>query len=764
MRNAIAIFFFVVICIAFAFGDFFDVNNVNEIRLTFSEQNWDEILDSLYTQGHGDRLTGTAVINGKIFDSVGVRYKGHSSYHPSRRKNPFNIKLDYRKQNQTIDGHGTLRLANVYKDPSFVREVLSYEIARKYMPAGRSNFTNIYVNDALIGLYTNNEDVDKLFMRSNFYCDENARFKGQIKDDSLPMIGWKYLGSDSTDYLDYFELESDTLRHWQELVNFLSVFNNNVDAVEQVLNIDRHLWMLAFQILLVNLDSPINTAQNFYLYQDASGCFNPIVWDLNESFGAFRELKDAGQLNLTQMQQLNPFLRSTDTNFPIAANIFSNPRYQKMYIAHMKTMINEIFSNNWYRQRALAIQSIINSYVQADPNKFYTYNDFLNNITTSVCSGPLAIVGLTELMNTRANYLLNRAEFQVTPPTISAPVNMPSNITPNSSVHFIVSVQNADSVFLGYRQNPAAQFRKEIMYDDGSHNDSLAGDGIYGNNISVSAGEINYYIYAENSEAASFYPIRAEYEYLTLPVFSSVVVNEMMAINDTTIPDPNGQYDDWIEFYNNSNTARSLDGYLLTNDSTNLTKWQFPDISIPAYSCLIIWADNDLNQSGLHANFKLTGSYGVLIFCDDDGNKLDQIIYGPQIADISLGRYPNGIGQFIFMHPTYQGPNMNGLNFISNTQTPVAKILQGAFPNPFRFATTIKYNLSVSGNVLLQVFDITGRQVASLINARQSAGNYAVNFSLDNQNVAQGIYFVRINIKDINNNFSSQTIKIISIK
>ncbi|MGQ9708103.1 MAG: CotH kinase family protein [bacterium] len=189
------------------------------------------------------------------------------------------MKLDYIQSGQVIEGHGTLRLANVYKDPSFVREVLSYEIAREYMPAGRANCANIYVNDTLIGLYTNCEDVDKLLMRTFFYCDENARFKGQMKD-GVPMIGWKYLGADSTPYLDYFELESDS--GWQELINFLDTLNNNNTFVDKVLNIDRHLWILAFDILMVNLDAPINMPQNFYLYRDASNRFNPLIWDLNE--------------------------------------------------------------------------------------------------------------------------------------------------------------------------------------------------------------------------------------------------------------------------------------------------------------------------------------------------------------------------------------------------------------------------------------------------------------------------------------------------
>jgi spore coat protein CotH len=170
-------------------GGFYDVGQVNEVRLTFVEQNWDEILDSLYAAGEEGRLIGTADINGVGYDSVGVRYKGFSSYNPSRKKNPFNVKLDEIVAGKNIEGHGTVRLANVYKDPSFVREVLSYEIARNYMPAGRVSFANVYVNDTLIGLYTNDEDPDRLFMRTNFLCGENARFKGRIEFDRLEIPG-----------------------------------------------------------------------------------------------------------------------------------------------------------------------------------------------------------------------------------------------------------------------------------------------------------------------------------------------------------------------------------------------------------------------------------------------------------------------------------------------------------------------------------------------------------------------------------------------
>ncbi len=747
-----------LLLVAVGSAGFYDLNQINEIRIYFDQPNWDEILDSLYAAGEEGRLVGTAVINGRQFDSVGVRYKGKSSYNPARRKNPFNIKLDYIIPGQTIEGHGTLRLANVYKDPSFVREVLSYEIARNYMPAGRANFANIYVNDTLIGLYTNCEDVDKLLIRAHFYCDENARFKGQMKD-SVPMIVWKYLGPESTPYLDYFELESDS--GWDELIDFLDTLNNYNGYTEQVLNVDQHLWMLAFDILMVNLDAPINMPQNFYLYRDASARFNPIIWDLNENFGAFRDLVGTGQLSLTQMQQLNPFLRLNDPDYPIVSKVLSCPRYRRMFVAHMKTMIADWFASSHYQERAEEIQGLIDEYVRADPNKFYTYNDFLNNITRSVGSGPLAIVGLTELMNPRVSFLLSQPDFQATAPVIDDVTCSTPQPAPNSQVSFSARVSGADSVFLNYRQNPGRRFCRTPMFDDGEHNDGAAGDGVYGATVRLGAGEFHYYVYAENSAAGIFYPERAEHEFLILPVCSAVVINELMADNVRTVQDPNGEYDDWIEFYNNSSLPVNLDNYLLSDDSLNFAKWSFPDIEIPAHGFLVVWADNDLTQPGLHCNFQLNRSGEQLIFSDPDGRQLDRVIFGPQGADISFGRYPNGIGRFILMDPTFLSQNVSGIG--TNEQTPTAsgRFFEGAFPNPFSRATVLRYSLPSAGEVELKIFDVSGRQVMEVRPALMPAGVHTVKFFAPDRIRTQGVYFAHLRVRLGQNQVVSDNLKLI---
>ncbi len=318
-------FLLILFIAAKVFGqEFYDINNINTIEITFTESNWDSLLDNLVSEGNEERLLGTAVVNGINYDSVGVRYKGNSSYQSNRIKNPLNIKLDYIIDGQEHENYGTLKLANVYNDPSFVRETLSYEIARQYMPASLANYIKVYINGTYNGLYTNVQDVDKHFLRSNYYSSDNPFFKGELANDNPQnaVTVWGYLGADSANYTNYYEIESDN--GWGDLINFLDVLNNDSESVEDVLNVDRHLWMLAFDNLLVNLDAPINFAHNYYLYQDDAGMFNPIVWDFNENFGVFSSLIGGRQLNTTDLQQLDPYLNSTSSNYPIISKVLSN--------------------------------------------------------------------------------------------------------------------------------------------------------------------------------------------------------------------------------------------------------------------------------------------------------------------------------------------------------------------------------------------------------------------------------------------------------
>ncbi len=137
----------------------------------------------------------------------------------------------------------------------------------------------------------------------------------------------------------------------------------------------------------------------------------------------------------------------------------------------------------------------------------------------------------------------------------------------------------------------------------------------------------------------------------------TVVINEFMADNASTVADQDGEYDDWIELYNTGDYEISLNDYYLSDDSEDLTQWTFPDISIQAGEYLTIWADSDEEQEGLHAGFKLSASGESIFLVDSTLQIIDEVTFGDQASDISTGRYPDGTGSFTTMNPTFSAAN-----------------------------------------------------------------------------------------------------------
>ena len=143
----------------------------------------------------------------------------------------------------------------------------------------------------------------------------------------------------------------------------------------------------------------------------------------------------------------------------------------------------------------------------------------------------------------------------------------------------------------------------------------------------------------------------------------SVVINELMADNDNTIADPQGDYDDWLELHNITDHAVMLTGMYLSDKEDEPTKWIFPEnTEIPANGYLVVWLDEDEEDpEGLHANFKLSknGETVMLVDTDARGNQvLDTITFGEQGQDVAFGRLPDGTGNFQVVQATPGVQNM----------------------------------------------------------------------------------------------------------
>ena len=668
---------------------FYDTNTIQDIRIVFAESNWDALLDA-QAQSTEDYIPAQSVtINGTVFNNVGVKYKGNSTYNPNNQKNPLHIELDT-YQSQDYQGYTDIKLSNVAYDPTFVREPLSYSILRQYMHAPESNYANVYINGTLMGVYVSSESISKKFVNKHFYSNNNSFFKcnpiGGAGPGSSSFPNLAYLGTTISSYEPAYEMNSDA--GWEDLINLTNTLSNNTANIESILDVDRALWMLAFNNVLVNLDSYSGTfKQNYYLYKDDNGRFNPVVWDLNMSFGVFSSTGTIALNNTTAKKQMTHLLHSADAAWPLIQKLLGIPKYKRMYLAHMATILNENFANNSYFTTAQAYQALIGPSVQADTKKFYTYAQFTSNLTTDMTGGPNSAPGISNLMSGRNTYLQALPDFTATKPVISNIVLSTPNPLVNSNVTITANVvnTNATAVYLGYRANIRLPFTKVLMYDDGLHNDGAAADNIYGASILVSNTYMQYYLYAENNNAGIFSPERAEHEFYTLqadyPTLNpgDIAINEIMAQNTSTITDADGEYEDWIELYNNTDSTVSLDNLYLTDTNTNLIKWGFPSgLTIEPHGFLFVWADEDLTQSGLHADFKLSASGESVILAYPDGTIVDSVDFGVQTANMGYARVPDGTGNFVIQAPSYNVTN----NLLAVQQPGSFNENLKSYPNP----------------------------------------------------------------------------------
>lgn len=487
--------------------DLFNTSRIPIIKISFGEADWDAKLDALKQKDGKGRLFASVSIDGVNYDSVGVRYKGNSSYFNVRGtgqfKLPFNLKSNEVRSKQFFPGgKSILKLANGFRDPTYLREVFAYELARQYMPASRANFVHLYINGKDYGLYTNTESVDEGYLKERFggyssgtlfKCDPNwdaKDVKGCPAGDKAALL---YLGEDSTCYKPFYELDQGT---WGGLIALTKTFKEAPMKIEEHLDIDRTLWMLAFNTVTVNLDSYHGRlCHNYYLYQDSSGRFVPIIWDLNLSFGGFAYDGVApAPLTPLQLEQLSPFLHYDDPKRPLINVVLKNPTYRKLYIAHVRTILEEQFYNKQYLKRLQEMAKFIEPSIKTDSLRLYPFEVSKQNVTQPVEIGKNQLAGITSLMDKRTEFLRSHPLLKKEPPTIVSD----KAVNNSGTVTITVQTKNAEKSWCCWRVNAAQSVKWTLM--------TAANTDTYSATIPFGA---QYFIVAENDEAAASLPARS---------------------------------------------------------------------------------------------------------------------------------------------------------------------------------------------------------------------------------------------------------------
>jgi len=761
----------------------FDGDAVHEVHLTFAQPDWwDQLTANFENFEDPPYLEASLDIAGISLASIGVRFKGNSSYWGYYGdKKSFKLDLDEFVPGQEIAGLDKLNLNNCFLDPSSVREKAAYELCDALgMASCRTNYAAVYINGTYWGLYLLVEQQDQEFLESRHGAGEDGNlWKGE------PHGSLEDLGPAESDYYDAYELKTnETANDWSDLVDFIDTLNGTPvaalpDSLHNRLDVESALAMLAVDNFIVNLDSYVGRCANFYLYhRERDDRFVFTKWDQNEAWGVFNMYG----LSTTQLQQLDPFWTNPNPGEerPLAERLWQVDAYVDVYLGHMQTLMAGAAQPAVLLARMEELRDLIRPYVETDPNSMFTVSQFESCMTSTVYAsfGPppgRAIPPLQTFINARHAYLsgaigtwtpieglvLNEVMasnhatvadeageyedwIEVTN-TSGAAVDLAGlGLTdhlegvPDFVFPSLVLAPGA-SVVVWADEDVAqgdlhAPFKldadgEDVFLTDGAvvidrvTFPALAADVSYGRWPHGDGGWTT--LSAATPGADNLNPEEPE----TVVLF----INEFLALNDTGLQDETGACEDWVEIYNPGPDAVELGGLFLSDDLADTDRWSFPDTTLAAGAFLVVWCDDDAGDGPLHANFKLGGGgeeiglFGRLAA----GNELiDSRVFGAQTADVSEGRVTDGGAAWTtFAQPTPGASNEDEVG-VEGGDAPgagtAALRLRPNVPNPFNPVTTLRFDIPASGRVLLEIFDVQGRRVAVLHDGALPQGSHEV--------------------------------------
>ena len=191
----------------------------------------------------------------------------------------------------------------------------------------------------------------------------------------------KYIDDSAESYSNIFEsaktdiTDSDKTR----LIKALKKLSNGED-LENVVDIDAVIRYFVVHNFVLNFDSYTGSMiHNYYLYEK-DGQMQMLPWDYNLAFGGFQSM--GGATSLVNYPIDSPVSGGNAENRPMIAWIFENEEYTELYHKYFSEFIATYFDSGSFSEMIDNINAMISPYVEKDPTKFCTYEEFEKGITT----------------------------------------------------------------------------------------------------------------------------------------------------------------------------------------------------------------------------------------------------------------------------------------------------------------------------------------------------------------------------------------------
>ena len=417
----------------------FDTSMVHTIEIEMED--WDSFLEGCTDEEY---VSCSLVIDQEACKNVAIRAKGNTSLTSvasyGNNRYSFKVEFDHYDQSNTYYGLDKLCLNNIIQDNTYMKDYVTYQMMSGFgVDSPLCSYVYLTVNGEDFGLYLAVEGVEESFLERNYGRDYGELYKpdsmsmgggrgngagfdpGILEDagtwpgnpgndeegmgapgEGMPPEGMETgkgpggpggmsMGSDDVSLI-YTDDEYDSYSNIfdnakteisdsdkERLIDALKKLNEgkNIDTVVDIEEVIRYFRVHNF---VCNFDSYTGSMiHNYYLYEK-DGQLSMIPWDYNLAFGGFESGTDAE--GLVNYPIDSPVSGGTVESRPMLAWIFADEEYKELYHQYFAEFIEQYFTSGEFEQMIDAVSEMIAPYVEKDPTKFCTYEEFQEGVST----------------------------------------------------------------------------------------------------------------------------------------------------------------------------------------------------------------------------------------------------------------------------------------------------------------------------------------------------------------------------------------------
>ena len=406
----------------------FDTEQVHTIDIVMDD--WDGFLETCENEEYAQCAV---VIDGEAYQNTAIRAKGNTSLtmvsSMDSDRYSFKLEFDHYDSGRTYYGLDKLSLNNIIQDTTYMKDYLTYQMMGAFgVDAPLCSYVYITVNGQDWGLYLAVEGVEDGFLRRNYGSDSGELYKPDSmsfgggrgngrefdmknvmdfsENGSFPSppeaqpfdstqntseserhrgggpgggmgsddVKLRYIDDDPDSYSNIFQnAKTDITKADQaRLIASLKALSEG-ESLEGVLDIDEVLRYFVVHNFVRNGDSYTGSmVHNYYLYEE-EGRLSMIPWDYNLAYGTFQGGDAGSEVNAP----IDTPVSGGDSR-PMVDWIFDSQEYTALYHQYFQEFLETVDTAGLIDTAA----ELIAPYVEKDPTRFYTYEEFETGMET----------------------------------------------------------------------------------------------------------------------------------------------------------------------------------------------------------------------------------------------------------------------------------------------------------------------------------------------------------------------------------------------